>query len=91
MTEFGKSFKSADQIIITDIYASAREKEATTSGQELSLEIRKVQHGVKYISEWYKIVQEVIDNIKKPAVVVTMGAGDIYKLQDQIQKELKNG
>lgn len=89
--DFANAFSVADKVIVTDIYASAREMEATISGQDLALEIRKKKPSVKYIDEWDKIVEEITLNLKGPAVVVTMGAGDIYKLQDQIRKALKNG
>lgn len=91
INEFAKAFNAADSVIITDIYASAREAIATTSGQELASEVRKHQKNVKYIDDWDEIVNEINDNLKKPAVVVTMGAGDIYKLNDRIMEGLKNG
>ncbi len=91
LREFAQAFGLADKVIITDIYASAREQDQTITGQELALEVRKNQHNVKFIDDWEKIIEEINDNIKKPAVIVTMGAGDIYKLQDRIYEVLKNG
>lgn len=88
--EFALSFKIADKVIITNVYASVREKEATVSGEDLASLIRKNKQSVKFIAEWSKIIQEVIDNIDKETLIITMGAGDIYKLSEKILEELKN-
>ena len=91
LKDFGRSFKDADRVIITEIYASARERVATVSSQDLVYEIKKHQRSVKFIADWSKIAQEVKDAPKGPTIVMTIGAGDIYKLAEKILPELKNG
>lgn len=88
-SDFAKSFVTADRVIITDIYASARESNATVSGGELAQAIRKNQRQVKYIDSWEKIIGEIVDNIEGKTVVITMGAGDIYKLGETLFQRLK--
>ena len=80
LDDFANSFGNADKVIITDIFASAREKEGKISGLDLANEIKKHQKGVKYINNWDKIREYITDSISSPAVILTMGAGDIYKL-----------
>ncbi len=87
--EFARSFKSADKVIITDIYASAREKESTITGSDLAQEIKPFQGQVKFINDHSKIIQELVDNIEGPTVVITMGAGDIYKLAQNILENFR--
>jgi UDP-N-acetylmuramate--alanine ligase len=92
--EFGKAFKYADKIIITDIYASAREKEGTISSADLVNEIKKNRDNVYYFDSFQKIEKYFKDFAKRPLVVITVGAGDIYKLAksfSEIIKERQNG
>ena len=88
--DFAKAFKLADKVIITDIYASARESDPSISGEDLALAIRKNQKQVKFIGSWPKIIQEVGDNLSEKTVIISIGAGDIYKLGSQIWEQLKN-
>ncbi|KKQ72023.1 MAG: UDP-N-acetylmuramate-L-alanine ligase, partial [Berkelbacteria bacterium GW2011_GWB1_38_5] len=89
LSSFATAFNCADKVIITDIYASAREKEATITAEDLTQAIHINQKQVKYVSSWDKITQELIDNVGGKTVIITMGAGDIYKLGQNILKELK--
>lgn len=90
LTSFATAFTTADKVIITDIYASEREKRATITGEDLALAIRKNQSQVKYIESGPKIIQELLDNIEGKTVVVIMGAGDIYKLGQDFLTDFQN-
>ena len=82
--DFVKVFKSApiDKIIITDIYdvAGRENKEIEVSSKDLS-----EKSGALYISK-----EEIGDYVKKNVlegdVIIIMGAGDIYKLEESLQK-----
>lgn len=90
LKEFAQSFKNADKVIITDVYASEREKEKTVSGFDLAQAIKHHQRSVKFIADPAKINQEVLDSIGGKALILTMGAGDIYKLANKIYKGLQH-
>ena len=93
--EFIKAFREAlqpvqgkppaDNIIITDIYdvAGREEKEIKqeTNSEKLVKAINKAS--VIYLSK-EKIVNYLKANIKSGQVVIIMGAGDIYKLCDEL-------
>ena len=89
MDEFSQSFKVADQVVITDIFASARETEGKITAQDLVEKVRKYQRRVKYIADWTEIEEYILSNVKEPAVIITLGAGDIYQLAQKIAKSLK--
>lgn len=89
LSDFAKSFKSADKVIIADIYASAREKNASISGNDLAMAISKFQPQVKYINDNPRIIQELADNVKGETLIITMGAGDVYKLAPEILEKFK--
>lgn len=90
LSDFAKAFKLADKVVITDIYSSAREKEKTITGEDLMQQIRQNQTNIKYVSDWDKIVEEIIGNLSGKTVVITIGAGDIYKLNKKLFEALKN-
>ncbi|MEK7142910.1 MAG: UDP-N-acetylmuramate--L-alanine ligase [Patescibacteria group bacterium] len=89
LSDFAQSFKNSDKVIITDIYSS-REKEKTISGFELSQEVKRHQRSVKYIAEKEKIVQEILDTASGKTLIITIGAGDVYKIALEIFESLKN-
>lgn len=88
LDDFAMAFQTADKVIITDIYASQRENEATISGQQLAEAIHKEQRNVKFISDWAKIIQE-LNTAEGKILVITMGAGDIYKLAEEFSQRFK--
>ena len=90
LKDFALSFKNADKVFITDIYGSSREQEQIITGQDLADAIKVNHRSVRYIHDWDKIIEEIIDSASTETVVVTMGAGDIYKIADKILARLKN-
>lgn len=88
LKDFATAFKDADKVIITEIYASQREKEATISAQDFAEAVHQEQRNVRYIGDWRKIIQELI-SVEGKAVIITMGAGDIYKLAEEFFLKLK--
>ncbi len=84
-TEFSRSFSGADVVIITDIYSSAREKpDPQVSSQALANEIIKYKRNVHYFGKIVDAASFLQKQMIKGDIVVTMGAGDIYKLFDYI-------
>lgn len=88
--DFAESFQDADEAVVLDIYASAREKEKSISGEEL---YEKVQmhhpnaHFAKNLEEGYEIASRLIKDTKKEYVVVTLGAGDVWRIAERFSKE----
>lgn len=78
--EFAQSFQAADWVVLTDIFASEREKDKTVEIHELVEETKKHHPRVTYIPKselrrWF----EEISQVHERHVFLTMGAGDIYK------------
>lgn len=87
--DFANSFVDADEVIITEIFASFRESnDPNFSSSLLSEEINKFGKKATYSPRLSDVVEYVTSRIyDKNTVVITMGAGDIYK----ISKEIMNG
>ncbi len=91
--DFVKTFKKAkdnfgiEKIIITDIYSvKGRESQAIkkkTSSQKLVKEINRKE--VEYIEQG-KVGDYIKKNIKEVDVLTIMGAGDIYKLPEELKQ-----
>lgn len=84
LADFGSAFKAADKIIVTDIYSSAREKTGDVTAMDLVHEIQKNKGNVQYMNDPEKIKRYLSNFVKSPSVVMTLGAGDIYKLGREI-------
>lgn len=91
LPEFAKSFEDANLVIITDIYASAREKKEdfNITSKDLADEIRKHKANVVYLIGKDEVVKLLKQNTKKEDVIFTLGAGDIFLWHDKIIKNLK--
>lgn len=84
--EFIDAFDGLDILIITDIYA-AREKDIYGVSSKQLVEKIKENHPdmtVYYIKNFDEIKDFIINNAKKNDIVITMGAGDVYKISEAL-------
>lgn len=81
---FANSFNESDVIIITDIYAAREKDYGDIHSKTLRDAISDHRDNAFYISGFEDIVKFIKENIKKDDVVVTMGAGDVYKIGEMI-------
>lgn len=81
LKEFSQSFQGADEVVVADIFASAREQENHTVSS-LNLADLIVKQGVKarYIGTLEDIGTYLSDTLGPDDLVITLGAGDIYKV-----------
>ena len=77
---FANSFDESDVIIIADIYAAREKVYGDIHSKTLRDAISDHRDNAFYISGFEDIVKFIKENIKKDDVVVTMGAGDVYKI-----------
>lgn len=81
---FANSFDESDVIIITDIYAAREKDYGDIHSKTLRDAISDHRDNTFYISGFEDIVKFIKENIKKDDIVVTMGAGDVYKIGEMI-------
>ncbi|MGD8188798.1 UDP-N-acetylmuramate--L-alanine ligase [Brevibacillus ginsengisoli] len=81
MEEFSRAFGDADEVIITDIFSPAGEKRIEgVSSSILVDKIRVNSHPrAKYIPTKEEVQEILVKEIKPGDLVLTMGAGDIWK------------
>lgn len=84
--EFVDSFNDTDAVIITDIYA-AREKDVyDISSYKLvtAMKEKYPTHPIYYVKDFEDIVNYVKKFAGKDDIVMTMGAGDVYKVGEML-------
>lgn len=79
---FTKSFQNADKVILADIYAARDNDYEKTAMNSVKLyeETRNAGVDVRYIPQLCDIVHALSSGVKPGDVVVTMGAGDVWKV-----------
>jgi UDP-N-acetylmuramate--alanine ligase len=88
--EFGRSFLNSDVFICTDVYPAREEPIDGISGELIADAARKFGHkNVHYVKDKNEI-PAFLSNIKKDGdIIVTMGAGDIWRYGDKFVENLK--
>ncbi|NLM04847.1 MAG: UDP-N-acetylmuramate--L-alanine ligase [Clostridiales bacterium] len=81
--DFAMAFDSADHIIITDIYA-ARELDNGEINSKKLVEIMDKKLDVLYMKDFEEISNYLYENIAPGDLVITMGAGDVYKIAEML-------
>lgn len=82
--EFAESFSDCDTVIVTDIYAAREKDNGLISSKDLSDAINKVTGNSVYIKNFEDIATFIEDVAKEGDIIMTMGAGDVYKVCDLI-------
>lgn len=87
--KFGPSFNSVSRIWLTDIY-SAGEKPIPGISSSLILESFPAEKRgtVTLISDREAIIKEVVKSLRPQDVLVTLGAGDVYKIGEEILNKI---
>lgn len=89
LDEFSQAFRDADIVILTDIYAPPPEQPIPgVSSQVLADMIRGMGKEVHLINERADIAQHLLSLAKPNDLVITMGAGPIWKSAVELNKLL---
>jgi UDP-N-acetylmuramate--alanine ligase len=80
LAEFGGCFGAADEVIIHRIYASARERDANVSGEDLAREVAKHHPLVSYTADPLDAAPRLVRTLRAGDLFITMGAGDNWRL-----------
>lgn len=86
LDDFSKSFAQADNVIITDIYAAREKDTGIINSSILSDRINKITGNSVYIPKSEDIITFLKENTSTGDLIITMGAGNIYKLGEDFIK-----
>lgn len=94
MEDFATSFNNADVVYLLDIYPASEKPIEGITAEVLGGKIEEFGHrGVEYIGGVEIAAEHVVKNLEPNDLVITLGAGSITKLSDEILDLLrsKNG
>jgi UDP-N-acetylmuramate--alanine ligase len=88
---FSRAFADADEVIITDIYSPAGEQriEGVTSQKLVELIAKNSNANVSYVSTKEEVRDLLAGRIAPGDLVLTMGAGDIWKTAESLARTLR--
>jgi UDP-N-acetylmuramate--alanine ligase len=87
--QFGACFGAADEVIITDIYSAGEDPIPQVTSEMLVNKIRQNNHPAVHLVEKLDEIEEYVASMIKPDdLVITLGAGDIWKVAAGLSKRL---
>ncbi|MFQ5804903.1 MAG: UDP-N-acetylmuramate--L-alanine ligase [Phycisphaerae bacterium] len=91
LADFARSFELADHIVVPRIYFvrdSERERQAVRATDLVEQVCAAGGHAV-HIPDFGAIVETLVDNLRPGDLVITMGAGNIWKVADELVQRLR--
>ena len=88
--EFLISFEGADRLVLTEVYAAGEEALPGIGGEVLYQAIKRKGHlEVEFIPDKREIAGQLVPRLRAGDIVLTLGAGDIYRVGEEIVEELR--
>lgn len=92
MSEFALAFNNADVLYVLDIYAASEQPIEGVSAEILTENIKKFGHkSATYIGDIETAAERVCADLLPGDLVITLGAGTVTRLSDEIVEKLNNG
>lgn len=85
--DFTNSFKNADLVLVTDIYKVAGRSGEAKENMAKDLSGKIVGTKAEYTGDLNKTLDWILKNVKEGDVVLTLGAGDVTGLGDEVLGE----
>ena len=88
--EFGKSFLLSDVLVVTDVYPAREEPIQGITGELIVTAAKRFGHKeVYYVPDKNLVPAELKRIVRKGDIIITMGAGDIWKYGEQFLTDFK--
>ena len=88
--DFGRSFLNSDVFVCTDIYPAREKPIEGITGELIANITKKYGHkNVIYIPDKANVPNKLLEIMKKDDIIVTMGAGDIWKYGEKFVELIK--
>lgn len=89
MEEFVKSLSNSDYLILTDIYAASEDPIEGVSTQALYEKMKALNHPTVVYLKKDEILGHLSEIVRRGDLVLTLGAGDVTKISDDLAKQLR--
>ena len=88
--EFGGSFFDADVLVVTDIFPAREQEMEGVTGELVAKAARDAKHpSVLYVKNVNDVPDVLIQGLKAGDLVITFGAGDVWKVGEGLLSRLK--
>lgn len=89
--EFARSFFDADVLFVTEIYPAREKPIEGVNGNLIAQTAIEIGHkNVNYVEPKDQLPEEVSKILKPGDMIITIGAGDVWRINDQLLKKLKS-
>lgn len=90
MEEFARSFNNADMLFVSDIYAASEDPIEGVTADTLTEAIKSYGHkNAHYVGPLDSAVETLREQVRAGDLVITLGAGTITRVGDQLLKLLR--
>jgi len=87
LTDFSEAFYEVDKVLVSDIYAAREKDTGLIHSKDLVNALKEKGVDAMYFSSFDDITDYLKAHISSGDIVVTMGAGDIYKVGEMLLEE----
>ena len=84
LDEFAESLAAADEVILADIYAARETDNLGISSKDIGDKIQALGTKAHYFASFDEIEKFILENCVKGDLLITMGAGDIVKVGENL-------
>lgn len=84
LKDFANVLSMADYVVLADIYAAREKNTGEISSKDLMAELQKLGTNVSYFPSFDEIEQFLLQNCSNGDLLITMGAGDIVKVGEDL-------
>lgn len=84
MEEFSKAFHGAEKVFVAPVFAAREEVDHDSSHVVLAEKIQKEGVSAQAVDSFDEIKKQLEESAGENSLIVTMGAGDIYKVADDV-------
>lgn len=90
IVEFSSSFSDADVLYLMDIYPAGEKPIEGINSKVLFDGISRNGHGgITYIADREELIRSLMSRLREGDVLLTLGAGDVWKVGEEVLKKLK--
>lgn len=87
--DFGAAFSNADEIVVTGIYGAGEEPIPNVTSELIVNSLRENNHPCVHYADTLEKAEEMVAGMVKPMdLVITLGAGDVWKVAQSLSRKL---
>ncbi|MBS1242091.1 MAG: murC [Gemmatimonadetes bacterium] len=90
LSDFSTAFYQADRVFVTEIYPAGEPPIPGVSGRQIAEGVAGHGHrGVTFVAEKGEVASEVLRVVQPGDMVLTLGAGDVWRVGEEILERLR--